>query len=154
MTQVGVFLASVALGLALPRALGDSPPPTHCTSGCQPTTATRAGQTCAEIHATFTWFLGTPGACACQGNNCRVDQGCNVSYLVTFSVGPALPGCVFDRKVGGEEWGTTGYNVILTGCGVLGESREVAYSPTCDPNNITCKVTLDVYCSKCAGTCP
>ncbi len=153
--NIGVFALCVISGFCLPAltSVNDDEEGAQCSAGCQPTIATRKGATCGQINVTVTVLAGHPGACECDPPpSCRTVAHCDIDLDFQFSVIPTLPGCVFDRPIGGQ-WGQTGYATTVFGCGAFGDSRIVGYSPTCNKNNITCSVTMDVYCTLCNGNC-
>lgn len=152
MQHAALALCLIA-GFAFPALVLDEGAAEHCTQGCKPTIATRDNAVCREIAVIITPLSGFPGVCECDGAFCVKPLDCNIELQFDFQVAGTLPGCVFDRKVGGT-WGQTGYTTEILGCGSFGRSRVVGYSATCDPNVINCSVIMDVYCTKCAGVCP
>ena len=153
---LGAFVIGIASGLFAPDAVEGVLSPPHCTAGCKFTFVGDQGASCASIQVQFALLSGYQGTCQCQGySGCQVDTGCLLSMQVTFA--PSVPGvgCVYDRNVGGTSWGQTGFVSNVTGCGSMGESREVCWSSSCDPaTDIDCQLTLLTYCANCDGRCP
>lgn len=151
-------ILGLLVGYLIPFSVMQGPVPIqpHCTAGCKLFIAGRAGVICNQIQVSIGVLGGHPGICECYPSpTCKKVLPCDLDLEIGFSILPGLPGCVFNQKAGGGgEWETDTYQTTVAGCGAFGDARILGYSPTCDPTNITCLMTLKVYCNQCKGTCP